>query len=183
MNSENIDIERMRKAWLAMGESLGMQPSPDPDNLNNRKTALDRLRDKYRVFWTVAIVMTFGSFMMFQGALGESEYSFWLRVAFALYFLTAFCMDHWLWRGIGTIHPLRMGVAQVVAKAMYYRKRHLQFMAILIPAAVALLCVTGYAFSSQTYFLNGMVVGALCGLIIGIIQFRRFMAEYRNLSE
>lgn len=184
MNTENIDIERMRKAWLAMGEALGMQPSADsdPDNLNKRKTALDRLRHKYRVFWTVAIFMIFGSFMMFHGSPGESQYSSWLRVAFALYFLTVFCMDHWLWRGICTIDPLRMGVAEVVAKAMHYRKMHLQFMAVLIPAAMALLGATGYVFSSQIYFLSGMVVGAFCGFIIGIIQFRRFMAEYRSLS-
>ena len=76
-----------------------------------------------------------------------------------------------------------MSVSEVAYNAMFYRKRHLQFMAVLIPMAVALLGFTGYVFSSEIYFPYGMIVGAVCGLIIGIIQFRKFMAEYRKLSE
>lgn len=42
MSAENLDIVQMRKAWLAMGQSLGVQPSQgnDPENLNKRKRPL-----------------------------------------------------------------------------------------------------------------------------------------------
>ncbi|MCM1141828.1 MAG: hypothetical protein NC453_24925 [Muribaculum sp.] len=186
MNTENIDLQQMKKAWLEMGEALGMQPSPtdNPENFNKMKTALDRLRDKYRVFWTASLLLAFGTFMIFSNSqIIESPLNLWLGVAYAVYFLTVFCMDYWLWRGIGTINPLRMSVSEVAYNAMFYRKRHLQFMAVLIPMAVALLGFTGYVFSSEIYFPYGMIVGAVCGLIIGIIQFRKFMAEYRKLSE
>ena len=185
MNTENIDIEQMRKAWLAMGEGLGMKLPTDnnPDNLNKKKTALDRLRDKYRIFFTISLLMIFVSFMVFSRNPVGSPLKFWLGVAYAAYFLTACCLDFWLWRGIGTINPLRMSVSEVAGKAMFYRHRHLQFMAVLLPMAIALMFFTGYVFSSEIYLLNGMAVGAFCGLVIGIIQFRRFMAEYRKLSE
>lgn len=186
MNTEELDIQQMRKAWLAMGECLGMKPAAanKPEGFNKKETALDRLRDKYRMFWTVALLMIFVSFITFSKCLiVESPLNFWLGVAYAVYFLTSCCMDFWLWRGIGTINPLRMGISQVVNKAMFYRKRHLQFMAIIIPMGLTLLIFTGYVFSSETYFLSGMIAGAICGLIIAIIQFRRFMADYRKLSE
>lgn len=186
MNRENIDVEQMRKLWLAMGESLGVQSSPHCNSVNfyKKKTSLDRLRDKYRVFWIVSLLMIFVSFMIYsRGLIVESPLNFWLGVAYAVYFLTAFCMDYWLWRGIGSINPLRMSVSEVADKAMFYRKRHLQFVAVLIPMVVALLTFTGYVFYSEVYFLYAMISGAICGLIIGTFQFRRFMAEYRRLSE
>lgn len=186
MNTENQDIAQIRKAWLAMGESIGTRTSAhhDPEDLSQRKTSLDRLRDKYRHFWIMALIMSFFSWMVFsRGRLLEDGSGFWLGIAYAVYFLTVFCMDYWLWRGIGTIDPLKMSVSEVAEKAMFYRKRHLQFIAFLIPMAAVLLGFTGYVFSSDVYFLGGMIVGGVCGLIVGIIQFRRFMAEYRKLSD
>lgn len=186
MNTENCDIEEIRKAWIAMGNSLGMS-SPaggNPEDLNKKKTALDRLRDRYRVFWTVSLVMAFVWFMIFsRGMIVESDLNFWLGVAYAAYFLICFAMDYWLYCGIGSIDPLRMTVSQVVDKSVYYKKWHLKFVAVLIPVAIFLLGFTGYVFSADKYMLEGMAVGAICGLIIGIMQFRRFMEEYRKLSE
>lgn len=185
MSKDNIDIEQMRKAWLEMGKSLGMQtlPNSEPIDFNKKKTALDRLRDRYNVFWIISLVMTFVGFMIFsRGIFIVSHLNFWLGIAYAAYFLTVSCMDFWFWRGICTIDPLRMNVSEISEKSMFYRKRHLQFMAILIPMAIALLCFTGYVFSSEIYFLNGMIAGAVIGAIIGTIQFRRFMAGYRDLS-
>lgn len=186
MSSENFDIEQMRKAWVEMGKALGMKPVSDhnPDNLNKKKTALDCLRDRYHVFWIISLLMVGGGFLIFSGGIFvENQLNFWLGVAYAVYFLTVFGMDLWLWKGLATIDPLRMSVAEIADRSMFYRKRHLLFMAILLPMAIALIGFTGYVFSSEIYFLNGMVVGVVCGAIVGIMQFRKFMAEYRNLSE
>lgn len=186
MNTDNQDITQMRKAWHAMGESLRAQSSPysDPEDLGNRKTALDRLRDRYRHFWIVALVMSLCSLIVFsRGRLVDECIGLWLGIVYSAYFLTVFFMDHWLWRGIRTIDPLKMGVSEVAEKAMFYRKRHLQFVAFLIPVGAVLLGFTAYAFSSEIYFLSGMIAGGVCGLIVGIVQFRRFMAEYRKLSD
>lgn len=186
MKDENGNLGELRKIWVEMGEKLGMQsiPDNDPGKLDRQQTALDKIRRKYRVFWIVALLMIFNVFLIFSGGIfGDNPLNFYFAVAYALYFLTAFIMDHWLWVGLGTIDPLRMGVAQVAEKSMFYRKRHLQFMAILIPMAIVLLGFTGYVYSTNIYFLNGIICGAIFGAVIGIIQFRWMMQRYRELSE
>ncbi|MCM1110027.1 MAG: hypothetical protein NC336_02330 [Clostridium sp.] len=186
MNTENFDIEQLRKAWIEMGKALGMQAAPDnnPADLDRKRTALDRLRDRYLAFWIISSVMAVAGFLIFSnGLFVASRLNFWLRMAYAVYFLTVASMDFWLWRGIGSIDPLRMNISEISRESMYYRKRHLQFMAALIPMAIMLLCFTGYLFASEMYFLYGMIVGVILGAIIGTRQFRRFMAEYRRLSD
>lgn len=185
-NTDNFDIRQMREAWIEMGKALGMQPSSDgnPEDLKKKKTDLDRLRNRYQVFWTACLLLGFGTFMIFStNSFGNNRLNIWLGVAYAVYFLTASGMDFWLWRGLGTIDPLTLTVSDIADKALFYRKRHLQFMAVLIPMAIALIGFTGYVFSSEMFFLNGMIAGVICGVIIGIIQFRRFMSCYHNLSD
>lgn len=186
MTPDNIDLDNLKKSWIEMGKSLGAKfdHQYDPDKLSNMKTALDRLRDRYRVFWRAGLIMIFSSFLIFSKHLiVENPLNLHLGFAYAAYFLMCFIMDHWLWKGIGSIDPLRMGVAEVAKKALYYKKRHLQFMIFLIPMAIAILGLTGYVFSSDKYLLMGMITGAICGAILGIFQFRRFMAEYRKLTD
>lgn len=190
MTPENINFDELKKAWLAMGEILGMQSTQNdnPENLNNKKTALDNLRDRYRSFWTMSLIMTFISLILFpilftKVVIFDKPVGVYLGTAYAIYFLIAFIMDHWLWTCIGKIDPLHMSISQVAEKSMSYRKRHLQFMFILIPIAIALFGFTGYVFSSDIFFLSGMGVGVICGLILGSIQLRRFMNDYRKLSE
>lgn len=185
MTPDNLNLEELRRAWMVMGESLGMNPPHnDPRDLEHKKTALDRLRMKYRAFWTLSLVMMFVSFMFFsRGSIVENKWNFYLGLVYAVYFLTIFVMDHWLWAGIGTIDPLRMGVAEVARKALFYKKRHIQFVAFLIPVAIAVLIFTAYVFSGDVYFIRGIITGALVGIAIGVMQFRKFMACYRVLSE
>lgn len=186
MSTENFDIEQMRKTWMEMGKALGMNAIPEnnPIDLGKMKTSLDKLRDKYLTFWIISLVMVFGGFLIFsKGVFLVSHLNFCLGMAYAVYFLTVSSMDFWLWRGIGSIDPLRMSVSEITEKSMFYRKRHLQFMTVLIPMAIALLGFTGYVYSSEIYFLDGMIFGIIAGLIVGTIQFRRFMAEYRNLTK
>lgn len=184
MNNENFDIEQMRKAWLEMGKVLGTIPERNPENLDKKRTALDKLRERYMTFWIISLVMVFAGFLIFsRGIFIVSRMNLWLGVAYSVYFLTAFGMEFWLWNELGSIDPPRMSISEIADKSMFYRKKHLQFMAILIPMAIALIGFTGYVYSSEIYFLNGMIFGCIIGLIIGTIQFRRFMAEYRKLSD
>lgn len=186
MNSENFDIEQMRKAWAEMGKALGMQviPENNPQILDRKRTSLDRLRDRYMAFWIIGLLMAFAGFFMFffGGIVADERFKLWLGIAYAVYFLTAASLDFWLWRGVTSIDPLQMSVAEISCKSMLYRKRHLQFMAVLIPMAIALLGFTAYVFSSDKFFVSGMTAGIIGGAIIGIFQFRKFMNEYRNLS-
>ena len=186
MTPENDNLDNIRKTWADMGQSLDAPAinNTQIDRLNNMKTALDRLRDKYNTFSIIALMMTFVSWMIFsKSTFAERPWNLWLGIAYASYFLICFVMDHWLYCGIKSINPLTMSISQVAQKAVFYKKRHLQFVAVFIPLGVTLIIFTGWVCSADPYFLDGMISGAIIGLAIGIIQFRRFMSCYRELSE
>lgn len=185
MTPEELKIEELKKTWLSMGEILGMNhPENSVESLNGKKTALDRLRNRYKSFQLVSIIMIVSSFMILSGALIEdSNLKFYLGISYLVYFLTGFTMDYWLWKGLGTINPVTMKVSQVIRKSMFYRKRHLQFIAVLMPMAIALIGFTGYIFSENEYFIKGIIAGVIFGLIVGSFQLHRFMSEYRKLME
>ncbi len=185
MTPEELKIDELKKAWLSMGEILGMNhPESNLESLSSKKTALDHLRAHYKKFWILSAFMMVSTFMIFiVRPIEDNHLMFYLGLSYLVYFLTAFIMDQWLWRGIGTIDPVTMSVSQVVGKSIFYRKRHLQFIAVLLPMAIALIGFTVFIFSENEYFLKGIIAGAVVGIIIGSIQLRRFMAEYRKLME
>lgn len=184
MNTENNSLDRLRKAWRDTGNAMGSD-YPNPDDLNKKKTALDNLRDRYKSFWVMALALGIGTFMIFSTIIDNIEFGLGLPLAlsYGLYFMICFGMDCWLWNGVRKINPVTMSVSKVASKALFYHKRHLQFVCILLPIAVGLVGFTAYAFRAQTYLVYGVIVGVVIGAIMGIIQFRRFMASYRQLSD
>lgn len=177
--------EEMKKAWNDTGNSLGNRSqTPDPNIIAAKKTSLDSLRDRYRRFFTIGFIMAAVSFIMFgHSNMLPEEFRLPVSMAFFLYFIIAALMDLWLWKELGRINPVTMTVTEVAGKAMLYRKRHLQFMIVLIPMAITLIGLLCYAFSSEIYFIYGVATGAVLGIIFGIREFRRFMADYRRLSD
>ena len=92
-------------------------------------------------------------------------------------------MDRWLSRGVSGIDVGSMPVAEVCRLAMYYRRKHFQFMAILLPLAVGFILALGWLLSFDMWIILGMACGALAGLSVGVMQFRKFMSEYREIME
>lgn len=185
MNNQNPNFDQLRQAWIEMGNALEKlsTPAAPSHHLYNKKTALDRLAQRYGYFAIISLLMSPCGLLFFtHSPFANPLLTTWLGIAYAVYFLTAAAMDFWLWHGISSINPLQLTVSQITDKALCYRKRHFQFMAVLIPMAIALIGFTAYTFSSQTFFINGMIVGVIAGTAIGIIQFRRFMSSYRDLS-
>lgn len=184
IDKENADLERLKKTWKGMGVSLGPQgPVDNLDELRDKKTALDRLKAKYGRFSILSLVMLFVIWqVLFHADILESRWNFPLAIAFTVYFAVTFIMDRYLACGLGTIDPLTMSVAQVMEKSLHYRKRHLQFMALLIPMAMGVLSFFAYAFSEDSSILMGMISGAVVGGIAGYRQFRKMMSYYRTLA-
>lgn len=185
MKTDNNNLDKLRKAWSETGEALPSDGNKhESQNLNKQKTALDNLRDRYRSFWIMGLCLAFGTFMIFwnkEELIGSNTKP--LAISYSIYSLICFCFDFWLWRGVRTINPVTMDVSEVASRALFYHKRHLQFMCILLPLAVLLVGFTAYVFQSETYMVWGIVVGVIIGAILGIMQFRRFMASYRQLSD
>lgn len=178
--------EEIKKTWA---EASRKMYTPTPEEFENmyrekKETALDRLATKYRRFSTLGLVMTIVSaFWMFSPAhIPGIPMKFVMAIVMILYFATCSTIDWWLYRGVSSINCFNMSVSEVVRKAVYYKKKHLQSMLFLIPFAVIVFGVMIYSFKADEYIIYGMIAGVLVGLTIGYRQFREFMEEYKVLT-
>lgn len=147
-----------------------------------RKTALQSLARRYRWFSNAGLL----SAAIFTPALSRPEMipdlpGKWLVLSgYALFLIIASAMDRWLYYGIKSIDVFTMPVADVVSKTLFYRKRHLQFMIILIPLAFIEVGALAYICRNE-FFIKGMVIGGVVGFAVGVCQFLKFMADYRTV--
>lgn len=181
-----MNTEDMKTAWRDTAHSLKSGTSPERivnDFRNkNPRTSLDRLRERYRRFAIAGMTACPTSCIFLNSRLFPDGDNLLLTVVFATYFLIASAMDWWLYLGIGRIDPLTMSVSEVITRAIYYRKKHLQFIIVLIPLAVIILGFLAYSCGGDIYFLTGMLLGGLAGLAIGLRALREFMRDYKNIA-
>lgn len=151
-----------------------------------RKSALERLAERYRAFCTIGFLCA-GSMPWLLGRPGilpDFQGKSLMLIGFALYFLLCGFMDLWLYRGIKSIDVATLTVKAVIDKSLYFRKRHLQFVAILLPLAFIIVAAMIYGSQSEgEEVIWGMIVGGVCGGAVGIRQFRKFMADYREITD
>ncbi|MDE5849769.1 MAG: hypothetical protein K2H38_06485 [Muribaculaceae bacterium] len=181
MNSQNFDVEQMRKIWLEMGNALGMEmPPKDPDNLNKMRTSLDRIRDRYRLGcdWSIVGAIVFAAFFFFMPSL-KDEYRIPLAITYVMVMLANAYALYWLWRGTGKINPLTMSITRVSSMAKYYKKCHLLYIMIGFPVAALWIVFFMYATDRS----ESIIIGSIMGGIFGLYGLRQYLNDYRNLSK
>lgn len=148
-----------------------------------RKSALQRLAARYRMFSIIGAVctVTMPWLLSRPEMIPDSPLKMWMLIFFALYFLTCFAMDMWLYHGISGIDTATMSVSEVISRALFYKKRHLQFVLILLPWAFVIVGCLIYS-AGVDAAIYGMIAGGSFGLIIGINQLRRFLSDYRDIT-
>lgn len=152
----------------------------------HRRTALQRLADRYLRFSNMALIFTpIMPFSVYYVLFRDSPASGGIAwVIFAIfYFGLCAAMDRWLYYGIRGIDCTTMTVSGVAHKAMFYRKRHLQFVLVLIPLAILLIGGFLYLTDTDPNVLTGVIVGSIVGLTIGLYNLLQFMTDYRTLNE
>lgn len=177
--------EDIRKTWQEAGKHLYAPDPTDFESMYRRKkeTALEKLARKYKAFSRLGLIMMVISFCYFTPhSIFPSDMKLWLGISFIVYFGICSLMDYWLYKGVESIDCYTMTVKEVIDKALYYRKKHHQFMIILIPMAIYIVGLMIYAFNGEEYFLYGIICGFLVGAAIGIKQYMEFMAQYKDLT-
>ncbi|MDE6631937.1 MAG: hypothetical protein K2K23_02955 [Muribaculaceae bacterium] len=178
-------MDNLKKDWQNSNVAIQTEANTYDRIINGkRRTALENLADRYRRFSNLALILILLSFSwifnpdMFPGNQG-------LRIAvgvsFAVYALIASIMDRWLYKGIQSIDIVVMPVSEVVRKALFYRKRHLQFIVILLPIVLSIIAVMAWSMDNL-YFRLGIVVGFIAGVAIGVRQLLAFLADYRDIT-
>lgn len=181
-----MEIENLKSDWRNASEAI------NPDNGSGRrfspgcKTSLDRLMLRYKGFAAMSATMTVLTGVLLIIASAESieiPVPLWLWICFEAYFLTAAVMDYWLAYRIGAIDCTVMTVDDVLRKTMYCRKKHLQFIVILLPMALALFAGMIYSFNADMAIIYGMIAGFLIGLGIGLKKLSDFLKDYRRILD
>lgn len=186
MNTENIDIAQLRKAWQEMGKALGVNPAIEqPEILNKMSTALDKLRNRYRFMGIFTLCVTAMMFpLLLTAEYIAEEYRWAVAFTFVIFLAGMACVDLWLWSGIQRINPLTMSVSEVAHLALHYRKCHIRTVMIALPLALCWMVFIAFA-TLQSYIqvFWGMACGGAIGLAIGSIILRKFMSDYKKLAE
>lgn len=178
--------EEIKKTWQEAATRFYM-PTPDEfETMYRRKkeTALERLANKYKRFSRLGLMMVIMScFYMLPNTVFPERIRIFIAVFFALYFAVCSVMDYWLYKGVSSIDCFTMTVKEVAEKAMYYKRKHLQFIMILLPLAMIYIGLLVYASDGNIYFIAGIIFGAILGGAIGYRQYLDFMAQYKDLCE
>ena len=181
MNSNDPDME-VRKAWMEMGEALGMdKPQSDTDYLDKMHTDLDRLRLRYMTGrdWSVVVAVVFTVLLFLMPSLND-EHRLPVAVTFAVVMSANAYALNWFQRGIGKINPLTMSISQVSSMARYYKKSHLKY--VLSGMLVAILWIEYFMYATDRSF-DSIAIGAVIGAICGLYSLWKYLKDYRNLSE
>lgn len=175
--------ERIKQNWHQGRRALrsSLPEGRELETLINRRTALERLAERYRRFMRLAFVFAPVSLSWTLNPLFEGPWQIPFAVYMVVYFLVAAMMDRSLLRGISAIDVFNMPFSEVVDKALECRKRHLRYMAVTLPMALVMIGFLGWLFSGEEALLLGMVLGAAVGFSIGLYQLFRFMGDYRSL--
>lgn len=170
--------EKMKSSWRSSQFEVY---EADMTQLVRRHSTLESLARRYRFFAIFSALMVI-AWPLIMSSLGMGPASDMALVAGgSLYFLIASAMDCSLWRRISQIDCVTMTVAEVARRSMLCRKRHLEYMMVLIPGCILLVGRMAWLFSADESILAGMAVGGVLGLAVGIVQFCKFMREYKRI--
>lgn len=188
MTPSDPEIIDLHSAWRSLDKRVSRLEASgrngcDPSSMHNRRTALDRLARKYSRFSILSLLCGIFVVPLIAAHVCLPRWKIPTLISMVCYFAIASAMDYWLKSKVQEIDVNTMPVAEVVRRAMALRKRHHQFMMILIPLCIAILTVLILGCGGDRYIVAGMATGAIIGLVIGIRQYLDFMRQYRLLSD
>lgn len=180
-----MDEERMKESWRKSGAGDNgslLDSALSPEILRGkRKTALTRLADRYRRFYTIAFVFAGISLMWTTNPIFDENVRVPMSIFLVVFFLACGVMDWHLCNKVRDIDIYRMPTAEIIGRAMDCRKLHLQCVMVLMPFAIGFVGFMIWLFSKELPALVGVCLGALVGGVIGTMKFREFMCDYKAL--
>lgn len=189
INKDKLSImtpEEMKIAWEETRKCL-YSKDQEIEYLKTRiingknETGLKRLALRYRMLSIVAFIFVIACAFVYPPLFGEKS---WIlpTVVMMIYFSTCAIMDFWLYKGITSIDCQTMNVNEVIRLSGYYKKKHLQFVMILLPFAFVTVGVFIYSLNLEPEMVKAIIIGLIVGLTLGIKMFISFMHDYKNIE-
>lgn len=177
-----MDLEEMKTSWESACSNARVRRG-DYHFTDHDYTSYDRLTKRYRTFSRlslVALVISFFNGMHSVTVFGNTPS--WLWIAFMAFFMIVAIMDYWLYRSMQGINFNVMAVEEVLRKTMVLRKRHIQFIFILMPLAIFIVVYFAICNRDNMAMVYGIVAGFIIGLTVGIMKLLDFLRDYRNIK-
>lgn len=181
-----FDIERMRKTWHEMDKTLTTDtPDENPNQFNNRQTSLDKLRNRYlRATISGIIAAVLFSMLLFHMPSLTGTHRYYAAASFALLMLVNAAITYRFWRGVSKIDPVAMSIHQVSSLSLYYKKWHLRYNLIIFPIGMVWIAYFIYLLRQSAFrSVDSIITGGLIGCICGLYALRKYLADYKKLSE
>ena len=180
-----MDTDELKKIWQQTDARLSALEAQTPNMaqsaIRRRHTVFDNLRNRYRRFIMVAMIMIFVMPLYAIKDFWPGEYDTFITVVFMAYFIMVAIMDYTIYRRLGSVDIDTMPVNEVNEIVKCCRRRHHQYMAVLIPIAIFLIGLIIWQSVDESYMLVGIFAGLVFGISVGIMAYRRFMEDYRSL--
>lgn len=177
-----MEIEYLKENWESSNAALE-RGSQSRKNIDPRqKTTLQRLASRYRRMAIVsAVSLCWVMPLYFRLSEENPDTPLFYPLVMVAFFLITAGMDYWLCRGIQSIDCATMSVETVLKKVYFYRKRHIQFIFILMPIALLIIYLMLAMFNFEKYALLGAACGFMVGLAFGLKILFDFMRDYKQV--
>lgn len=177
-----MDIDNLKKNWESSNAALEGRNLPRQTVDVRRKTTLQRLASRYRRMAFLSLVcLSWIMPLYFRLSEENPDTPLFYPLVMVAFFLIAAGMDYWLCRGIQSIDCATMSVETVLKKVYFYRKRHIQFIFILMPIALLIVYLMLAMFNFEKYALLGAACGFMVGLALGLKILFDFMRDYKQV--
>lgn len=179
--------DEIRDTWREAANRLQAIAPIDCETMFRRKkeTALEQLARKYLRFSRFSLVMGPVTLAMFVNnhIFTSTTMTLIVSLCFLAFFAICSAMDYWLYKGVSQIDCYTMTVKAVSDRALYYKRKHHLFIAILMPLMLSIVALMAYACNFDRYIVVAMIAGAIIGATIGFWQYLDFMSLFRAISE
>ena len=192
-----MELDDLKSNWKSVNERLAMlekkvaeQERRSRDELNyHHRSALEKLIGQYRRMSFLCLLL--GVLYLVNGSLTlavpnfehgiSAVMSWWLQLYMSLFLIVAAVYDRMIISRLRTIRIWEMSVMQVSNIATHCRRLHHRWMMGAIPVAILFLILLYIDARGDQFFVKGMILGGIVGMVAGTFIYRRMMREYRRL--
>lgn len=182
------DINELKEMWSKLNSRL---TAVEEENLRlateirlrRKGSALEKLKAKYRAFIIIEIMMLgVVYFEVLENPMFSPEYRVPVFIYWILFFLMAIGFDLILLFRLRKIDLYRQSISEVARRAAGNWRIHKIMICIALPLAIGAIVLFVAGIGADKYFLWGVALGAIAGLVIGLRQLYIFNRYYKDLE-
>lgn len=182
------ELENLKTMWQALSDRVAVLETENRNlarKVTNDKfrSARERLIRKYNAFIIVELIMIVYIFtFIWANPMMDEKYRLITAIYWLAFFLFEIAIDCYLKQGVKKIDIYNSSVREIATQAAKNWKIHKIAISISLPFAIGACILFALAINANEFIILGMITGGLAGLLIGIVQLKKFFQYYRLLQ-